>query len=320
MILQYKASVAGPYHIKNDIPCQDSCAVKETEDFMIGVVADGVGSQIHSDIGSSIGAKVSVEYCAEHLKKGMADDEIKKIMNNAFVYAYQAVLDEADKQQMYAHDTTLCLGAYDGSTLYYFQAGDSGIVALLMDGSYTEVTRQQRDEEGRVFPLCFGPDYWEFGKVENVASVMLMTDGVLENVCHPLLKNEETKINVPLADLFMARQGTPEEDVDKLEAAAQQFLEMYPENLLDDDKTVVVIWNNVCVPAVKEESYYEAPDWVALQKKSMEGLYDAEPENSDITDNNDVIQPEETFRTRRKRKKKEKKKKQAKKKTHRSKR
>ena len=50
MILQYKASVAGPYHIKNDIPCQDSCAVKETEDFMIGVVADGVGSQIHSEV------------------------------------------------------------------------------------------------------------------------------------------------------------------------------------------------------------------------------------------------------------------------------
>ena len=118
----------------------------------------------------------------------------------------------------------------------------------------------------------------------------------------------------------MARQGTPEEDVDKLEAAAQQFLKMYPENLLDDDKTVVVLWNNECVPATKEESYYEAPDWLALQKKSMEGLYDAEPENSNTTDNNDTVQLEKTFRTRRKRKKKEKKKNHAKKKTHRSKR
>ncbi|MBR5816982.1 MAG: protein phosphatase 2C domain-containing protein [Anaerotignum sp.] len=315
MILHYKASAAGPYHIRKGIPCQDSCAVKHTEDFMIGVVADGVGSQIHSDIGSGIGAKVSAAFCAEHLKKGMTDDEIRKIMNNAFVYAYQAILEEADKMQVYAHDTTLCMGVYDGSTLYYFQSGDSGIVALLMDGSYTEVTSQQRDEEDRVFPLCSGPDHWEFGKVENVASVMLMTDGVLEEVCHPWLKNEAVKINVPLVSLFMARQGTPEADVEKLEAAAQQLLELYPENRLDDDKTVVVLWNNDCVPAVREESYYEEPDWMALQRKNMTGLYD-EPEEEVLPDKEDVVQPEKPFRTGRRRKKKEKKKKRAKKKAH----
>ena len=40
------ANMAGPYHIKNNIVCQDSYCVKKTnENITIAAVADGLGSE-----------------------------------------------------------------------------------------------------------------------------------------------------------------------------------------------------------------------------------------------------------------------------------
>ena len=140
-----------------------------------------------------------------------------------------------------------------------------------------------------------------------------------QNVCHPLLKGEEVEVDVDLAALFMERQGTMAEDVVKLEAAAQQFLELYPEDRLDDDKTVVVLWNNDCMPARREEAYYKQPDWKALQAKRVKELFD---EADDITRKETEATPEaveasmqaaEKLQTEKMRKKKEKKKRRNKK-------
>lgn len=46
------ASAPGNSHIRENIPCQDSCDLKEFDNFIIAVVADGAGSCKHSDQGS----------------------------------------------------------------------------------------------------------------------------------------------------------------------------------------------------------------------------------------------------------------------------
>lgn len=283
MIITYKNSMAGPYHIDEGLPCQDSCFISMGKDgLIIAAVADGLGSEEFSDIGSQVAAETAVTRCAEELAADTPPEEVRKKLNNSFVEAYRAVLERADKDgnARDEYDTTLCLAVYDPASgrLFYGQSGDSGLVALLSDGSYKQLTRQQRDEGGCVYPLCFGPDYWEFGEAEGrVSAFMLMTDGVFEQICPKLMKKEEVTVNVPLAQKFLDRFDCPPDKVSELEQASAAFLEKYPRSKLDDDKTVVAVINTDAVPARREESYYAPPDWTALYQKAMKKIYPPPP-------------------------------------------
>lgn len=280
MTRYYTANMVGPYHLDNDIPCQDSYFVSQKENGVIcAACADGLGSELFSDVGSRIASKVAVEYCAEHYVNGQTFEEVKRIMNNAYVYAYKAVLEEAQNtgNPCDEYDTTLCLVIYDNCHVYYGQSGDSGIVALLQSGEYVPVTAQQRDEDGYVFPLCSGPNKWVFGEVEGrVSSVMLMTDGVWEQICPHILHNRENKVNVALASKFMDRRETGLKTIRALEEAAYQYLKDYPRRLLDDDKTIVVIYNPFKPAKKMPDEYYRAPDWEALHEEAKANLYGAE--------------------------------------------
>lgn len=291
----YKCSMAGPYHIKNSLPCQDSFAIFQNEAFSVLAVTDGLGSELHSDVGAKVAAQTAVGYCSEHIAKGMKFAEIKKILNNALVNAYKAVLSRAaeDGNDPDEYDTTLCLAVYDGEHLYFAQSGDSGLVALLENGEYHRVTTQQRDEEGRVFPLCWGPEKWEFGFVDSpVSAFMLMTDGIFEQICPKLMRKHDIEINIPLARRFLDRFDCTEEDVPELEKAFHKYLEHYPENLLDDDKTIVVLVNPKRIPAEKNETYYAVPDWKAMRDEAEKRLSESisDMEEADATNLSSTVE------------------------------
>lgn len=243
MILSYKASVAGPSHIANNIPCQDACAVKTTKDnIVIAACADGIGSGDYSDIGAHIAVSEAVKYCAEHINKNMDEEEIENCIKNAFVEANKAVITRSieDGNDEEEYDTTLCLAVYADEILYYGQAGDSGMIALLESGEYIKVTTSQRDKDGYVYPLCFGEESWVFGKVEKpISSVMLATDGLLDELCPPSGKN--LSINTYLTNKFMNHFNITKGEIPDLEEKVYRFLEKYPMKKIKDDKTFIVL-------------------------------------------------------------------------------
>lgn len=277
MIRYYSANMAGPFHLDEGIPCQDSYFVRRDKAGVVYAgVADGLGSEAHSDVGSRIAVRESILFCMDHYRREMAFSGVKRVMNNAFVGAYKAVLEEAEKAGHPAnqYDTTLCLVIFDRGKLYYGQSGDSGAVALMEDGHYRALTTQQRDRDGHVFPLCSGPNKWVFGEVlEPVSSVMVMTDGVWEEINPPLLRQEEVKINVALARRFMDREEESLRSVKALEKAVRTYLENYPRRLIDDDKTIVVLFDPSRPAKRLGEDYYKGPDWASLQKAATARLY-----------------------------------------------
>ena len=280
-MITYKCNMAGPYHIESDLPCQDSFAIIRKDSFSFLAVTDGLGSELYSDVGAAVAAHTAVEYCSERITEGMEFAEIKKVMNNALVYAYKDVLTRAaeDGNDPDEYDTTLCLAVYDGKNLYFAQSGDSGLVALLENGEYYRATTQQRDEEGRVFPLCWGPEKWEFGCVEApVSAFMLMTDGIFEQICPKLMRKRKIEINVPLARRFL-------DHFDCTEKAVHKYLEHYPRYLLDDDKTVVVLINPERRPEEKDEAYYAIPDWQAMRDEAEALLAAGNSRNAEGIDN-----------------------------------
>jgi len=246
MIYTYQACMAGPYHMEHDIPCQDACQVKKNGDIVVAAVADGLGSELHSDVGAAVASQVATEHCAEKIAAGMMKEEVLAVIKESFELAYEAVVtvarSKAEPEEEYPedeYDCTLCLAVYDGTTLYYGQSGDSGMVARMKDGSYVKVTEQQRDGWGRVFSLCFGEDEWMIDQLEGeVDAVMLMTDGVWEELC----MEGAPDVNEELAKQFLDFGEITEEERSQLEEKANEYLKHYPRNLIDDDKTVVVLF------------------------------------------------------------------------------
>ena len=275
MIYSYGVTKQGHYHIKTNAVCQDSHYIKQIgERFAIAAVADGLGSEKYSDIASKIAAENSVQYCAEKISVSSPSDEILEIIKKSFSDSLSKIEAIADAQNndITEYDTTLTLAVYLNGTLYYGHSGDSGIVVLNQNGVYQEITEQQRDENGCVYPLCFGEKFWCFGIHSDVASVFLATDGMLETLFPYLLQGEDVNIYVVLAEYMMNNDIL---QFGKIETAAIQkkmenFIDGISGEQVSDDKTVLVMLDTSVKTNRQPISYYQTPDWATLKKKRDE--------------------------------------------------
>ena len=267
--------ITGPYHQKKGIVCQDSFFVKEKDNVIFASVADGVGSEKHSDIGSRIASRVAVEFCFENYSSQMSFSEIQNLMKKAYKKAWKAVEKKAIKDGNVAieeYNTTMTLAIYNGKEVFFGQSGDSGILAYAETGEIKVVTQQQRDDNGCVYPLCCGEQKWVFGQLNYpVHALMLTTDGVFEQMVPPILNQDkslaEQRINVANAIKFLDRNECKNEDVEITKRYLYQYLKNYPEYALDDDKTIVILWNDKSKVRRLDEKYYLPIDWSKVYKK-----------------------------------------------------
>jgi hypothetical protein len=275
MIYAYGISLEGTYHIKNKIVCQDAHAiVKCGKDMVIAAVADGLGSAEHSEVGSRMAADITTAYCKENITQKSTAENILEVIKTSFSKAQTAIGKEADAKghSIEQYDTTLALVVLIGDTVYYGQSGDSGIVALTIEGLYEKVTEQQRDEDNRVFPLFF-EDKWVFGQFDKkVCSVFLATDGMLEPLFPFLIKNEPVKIHVKLARFFMDNRSLriDKDGESAVKTRIEDFIKNIPDEQVNDDKTVVVLVNTAIESALQPDEYYQEPDWAELKRKHDE--------------------------------------------------
>lgn len=275
MIYAYGTTEIGPYHAKNDTVCQDAHYIKKiSDDCAVAAVADGLGSEDHSDIASKIASQTAVEFCADHFSPDMEDDAVLQLIMQSFRIAQCKIEDTARESghEITQYDTTLDLVIYCSGSVYYGHAGDSGIVIQTDDGMFGPLTEQDRDDYGFVFPLIF-EDHWKFGKAEKpVASVMLCTDGMLGLFFPVLLRNEPVSTYVALAQFFMDRDrlGFEEKGETAVSDAMTSFIAGLEESQVEDDKTVVVLCNSAIKVNPQADEYYAVPDFVALEKAHRE--------------------------------------------------
>ncbi|MBK5897786.1 protein phosphatase 2C domain-containing protein [Catonella massiliensis] len=300
MIYTYGITQQGTYHVKHGLICQDAHnIIKCDESYVIAAVADGLGSEEHSDIASQMAAKISTEYCAENIKDDCSDEQIMEIIRDSFALAQSRIEKVAtdNGHDLDQYDTTLSLAVFRGNALYYGQSGDSGIVTLTAEGLYKKVVEQQRDEEGRVFPLYFGEDKWVFGKFpEPVVSVFLATDGMLETLFPVYIRNEPVNIYVALARYFMGPDSLhiEESGEDYVKEKVSEFMDSIPDAQVNDDKTVVVMVNPDFEMKIQEPDYYAEPNWEELRRRYEEAwkraayphlFKDAENDQEEIKNN-----------------------------------
>lgn len=297
MIYHYGVTTTGAYHVKNGTVCQDAHCFERIDDrFAIGAVADGLGSEEHSDIASKIASKESVRFCMERIDRKKSPDEILSIIKDSFAEALKSV-EQTAKDNGHSsgeYDTTLALAVFLDGNVYFGNSGDSGIIVAAPDGRYEALTKQQRDEDGCVFPLCSGPGKWVFGEKREVASILLATDGIYETFFPVLLKNSDQTMYIALAHYLMSDEslGFSAVGEDRVGQNMKSFIESIPEAQVNDDKTVLVMLDSSVTVSKKPDAYYAQPDWVKLRKErekafrreAYPSLYKNEmPNNSEST-------------------------------------
>ncbi len=305
MVYSYGITQQGAYHIKNNIVCQDAHNIRKCgENMIIAAVADGLGSEEHSDIASKIAVDVSVQYCNDNVTEKSSEEEIKTIISDAFQLSQETIEKKADENghSYDQYDTTLTLAILIGKDLYYGHSGDSGMIALTSDGLYHKITEQQRDDEGRVLPLFFGDKTWVIEKCPyDVVSVLLATDGIFEIFFPIYIRKEPVNLYVALARFFMDPNVIRIEEIgeESVSIKMEQFLKNIPERQVNDDKTLVVITNTSTQLSYQPNEYYQEPNWVELKKKYDEEwrrtayphLYQDEPDQieEDTSDSTDIV-------------------------------
>ena len=251
MLVSYSFSLKGRDHIKYNLPCQDYSAVESvSQSWKIAIVADGVGSCKHAEIAS----KIAVETVADLIKKqfphGDADDRTYKsillaAMNGA-ANAIEKFVEENDMGNDSEYHTTLVVALISRNSVYYGNAGDSGIIALDEDGEYHVLTRKQNDALGSVYAI---PKFrnFEIGKANfSPVAVMCMTDGVFDVVAPETYKDQKFKVNVPFANVFSTfalgiDDDKSEELISKGQKEIEEFLQSERCNSLTDDLSVAAV-------------------------------------------------------------------------------
>lgn len=284
MIGSYYVSAIGSAHKeKNDGICQDYSAVKKLSDnTVVAAIADGLGSAEHSDAG----AKLAVESVIDHISLNISAvrcESYTDLIRQAYVNAYNATLDLAKGMQIDPRElnTTLTVAIYNGKDLYYGQCGDGGIIALTVQGEYVRVTSAAKGESfNETHPLLNGEEYWSFGLFDGqVCAFSMMTDGIFDLVCSPLLNEQPCPIYISFIRRFLDRNilaANNEKDFETLQGkisdyiSSDKFSRSYN---ISDDKTIVGIINTDIMPALKNDDYYAEPDWKALHKNMTKRIY-----------------------------------------------
>lgn len=276
-LMCYQASVPGTSHLALGIPNQDSFAVRIVrsgwsstcvapggtrvrrvcgDEFVVAAVADGLGSAELSDLGSAAAATAAVEAISLSAATypglaGIDDLKLEGVVHRALTAVNRKAAEVGADPAALA--TTLALCVWDGYSVAWACAGDSGIVGLFADGYHPLCRMDRAGHRNTVFSLS-ADDHWRFGMAEGVEGLVLATDGMLEQFVPgfvvPASEADEDlaniEVNDPLLDLLLRLDPADAARPEDLSAAAEKFLGDLDPIDVYDDKTVVVL--------------YEAPD------------------------------------------------------------
>lgn len=304
MLGYYNLSLIGTSHQKKEGGvCQDANCVKLLENgWIVAAIADGLGSAAHSEIGSEIAVNTVVDFVSQYCPYIWHNDSLISLLRIAYCQALKTIRKKAedDGNSVSDYDTTLTTLIYNGGEVVFAHVGDGGIIALSNYGEFTLLTHAQKgDAFNDVVPLRAGPDEWMFGNAEDlICALLMMTDGIYDVVCPPIIARTEQPIRINYVRQFMDRnillnQGKlpveSKEDFDDVVIKLKKFYQGIGTESISDDKTIVGIINTDILPEILDEGYYEEPDLEAIIEEQKRRLYEYEVIETEIIEGDGVI-------------------------------
>lgn len=212
MFCGFNATVIGESHLQRNIVCQDSSGYYTCDEFAIGVVADGHGSEKH--FRSDVGAKIAVKVTTGLVKKYMARSDFKEqfLQHPNFILRQmekqilmkwrEAVLEyhqenPLSQEEMDSHnlkDKAVKIETIYGSTVlavvmaddfsYGIVLGDGGLVVMDEDDSMSIPAEDQNSRANYTSSLCNtnAINYFEHWYTKGKPKAMFVsTDGLFKS-------------------------------------------------------------------------------------------------------------------------------------------
>jgi serine/threonine protein phosphatase PrpC len=237
------ASVVGTSHERSGVPCQDAhdfLRINTGDDeLLIIAVADGAGSAIHSEIGSSEAVQHlvtviphsdlnSVQITAEQVREWM-----RQVLNHLTTVA------EREHTTLSQLACTLLLGIIGSNGAVFAQIGDGGWVVEL-DGTLVQGTWPQTGEFANITTFIttdMALDTMQFVRLEgSIGAVAGFTDGLQTLALNFAGRKPHAPFFQPMFDIIRACR-----DETSLIAPLQTFLASEAVTVrTDDDKTLVL--------------------------------------------------------------------------------
>lgn len=189
----FAASVKGLSHEKIDKPCQDASGTVVLGDTFFAAIADGAGSAMKSEIGSTLAVSVALAELQGRVKDGITPDTAEPILKGAAESALAAIVERAAELELSPKDlaTTLTLVAIRNPHVATFQVGDGLAVAKRQDGQYVALSTPQKGEyanettfltssgaiDGAGFTFHDGPFIFAAGLTDGLYNVCTNEDG-----------------------------------------------------------------------------------------------------------------------------------------------
>lgn len=303
MIYTYGFTKIGHYHVDKSIVCQDFHLIKEVDKhFCVAAVADGLGSESHSDIASKIACETVVDFLFKNINRKTDKKHFLEIIKNGFCKSLTAINEYSKENDIEIDqmDTTLVAAVFMDGEVYFGNSGDSGLMILNKEGLYKRLSEKQIDDNGLVFPLCFGEEKWQFGSEKDVSSVLLATDGIFNSFFPYLLNDQENPIYVPLCEYLMNNDSLRmnKKSLSSVREKIRSFIDSISKDEINDDITLVLMLDDSFKAKRQNEDYYKMPNWNELKKARDEKYFrEAYPnlkQNKNDTDSESSKQAEET--------------------------
>lgn len=285
-MLTYSKSQTGRWHSESSTPCQDcSSAFELPSSGAVVMVADGLGSCKHSDLGSQEAVSAAASVLKAMNTTGTGEHALgiaQAYIQVAFAEAEAAVarIAERDGEPVEDYLTTLSVAYHNGRNLVWGHSGDGAVIAVTSFGTIRKLTEEDNGETSSiVYPLQAGPSHWSFGRdsQEEYAGVLAVTDGLLEALQPQLLRGSLYErlcahlFQVGMAD-DLANGLTAANAVFSLDNTGCALFDLWSreihrkspksEGLLRDDLSLAIATNPELMALVDCE--YPEPDWLKL--------------------------------------------------------
>lgn len=224
------ASVIGPSHIADKLPNQDHLSLRGHRGGWIAAVSDGLGSHIHSDIGSKFACKAIQHYWRSAKQKNSeAYEHHEAIQQQWLRYTHPHSVKKTGATALYASVTK------DG-WVHTGQLGD-GLILYRQDGQLRTLTpsRQGFGNQTESLGEYFNKNSWvysHFQLKQEGDGIILMTDGISDDL-----------VEESLPDFFeLLYQESIKSTRRRMKCWLQQELIEWATPLHSDDKTLAAIF------------------------------------------------------------------------------
>lgn len=241
-------SVIGVKHVKNEKPCQDSSdfSIEDNGRVLLGAVSDGMGSAEHSDIGSELAVKSTIDIlkAKKVWNLGAKNDAIKNVFEDLVQNVKHKFVEKSSNLGYSLDDLACTLIAFVATPEWFaaIQIGDGQVVVCLSERDYQLVFKPDKGEyANETTPITSSSALQEmkFCLISNSCKfICAATDGI-ENIS--LVKAEGWKPFDKFFDGLMDSIESKDKTLLQKEQEVEDFLNSQKINThTDDDKTLLL--------------------------------------------------------------------------------